>query len=61
MSALAPALNIAVVLGQLIIQYGIPGALQIWEIINKPTITDADIEALKQIKPPSAYMTPPVS
>jgi hypothetical protein len=50
----------AIVIAQLILQYGIPGAIQIIQIISKPTITDADIAALKDIKPPSYYMTPPV-
>jgi cell division septal protein FtsQ len=41
----------------LILQYGIPGAIQIIQIINKPTITDADILALKDIKPPESFFT----
>jgi hypothetical protein len=45
----------ALALAQLILQYGIPGAIQIWQIINKPTITQADIDALSNIKPPEDY------
>ncbi len=45
----------AIVIAQLIIQYGIPGAIQIIQIINKPSITDADIVALRDIKPPEAF------
>ncbi len=43
------------VLAQLIVQYGIPGAIQIIQIINKPAVTDADILALKDIKPPESF------
>ena len=45
------------VLAQLIISYGIPAALQIWAIVTKDTITDEDIKALGDIKPPSYYLT----
>ena len=51
----------AVLIAQLILQYGIPGAIQIINIINKPTIEEMDMEALKAIKPPSAYLTIPVA
>ena len=44
-------------LAQLIIMYGIPAAIQIWGILSKPTITDEDIKALGDIKPPSFYLT----
>ncbi len=41
----------------LIVQYGIPGFIKIWEIANKPTITEADIAELRDIKPPESYLT----
>ncbi len=44
------------ILAQLILQYGIPIALQIWAICTKKTITDDDIKALEDIKPPSDYL-----
>ncbi len=40
----------------LIVQYGLPTALKIIEIVNKPSITAEDIAALKDIKPPEAYL-----
>ncbi len=43
-------------LAQLIVIYGIPLALQIWAIVTKETITDEDIKALGDIKPPSYYL-----
>ena len=51
----------AVLIAQLILQYGIPGAIQIINIINKPTVEEMDLNALKDIKPPSAYLTIPVA
>lgn len=42
---------------QLIVQYGIPGAIQIIQLVNKPTITEADIAALRDIKPPESFFT----
>jgi len=42
---------------QLILTYGIPAAIQIIQTINKDTITEADLLALKDIKPPSTYIT----
>lgn len=49
-----PPLAAAIIM--LIVQYGIPGALQIIAAVNKDVITDADLEALKDIKPPSFYL-----
>lgn len=40
---------------QLIIQYGIPNAILIWQTVNKETITQADLDKLKDIKPPEWY------
>ena len=40
---------------QLIIQYGIPGAVQIFQALNKESITKADLDRLKDIKPPEWY------
>lgn len=51
----------ALLIIQMIAQYGIPGFIQIWEIANKPTITDADIAALRDIKPPESFFTIPIS
>lgn len=51
----------AIIIAQLILQYGIPGAIQIYNIINKPTVTDVDMAALKDIKPPSAYLVIPAA
>jgi hypothetical protein len=47
----------AILIAQLILQYGIPAAIQIINIINKPTVEEMDLAALKDIKPPSAYLT----
>jgi hypothetical protein len=47
----------AIIIAQLICQYGIPGAIQIIQIITKPSITAADIAALKDIKPPESFLT----
>jgi hypothetical protein len=47
----------ALVIAQLILQYGPPLAMQIYQIITKETITPDDIKALSDIKPPSAYLT----
>ncbi len=47
----------AITIAQLIIQYGIPGAIQIIQIINKTSITDADLVALRDIKPPESFFT----
>lgn len=44
------------ILAQLILQYGIPAALQIWAIVSKEIITADDIVALGDIKPPSYYL-----
>lgn len=49
----------ALVIAQLILQYGIPGAIQIIQILSKPTITMDDILALRDIKPPESYFTFP--
>ncbi len=51
----------AIIIIQLILQYGIPGAIQIISLINKPTITDADIAELKNIKPPESFFTTTVT
>ncbi len=53
--------QMATIIAQLIIQYGIPGAIQIIQIINKTSITDADIAALRDIKPPESFFTIPIS
>jgi hypothetical protein len=50
---------LAIALVQLIVQYGIPGAIQIINAINKPTISQADIDALAAIKPPESYFNIP--
>lgn len=50
---------IVVTILQLIIQYGIPGAIQIISLVNKPTITQADLDELAKIKPPESYFTLP--
>ena len=47
----------ALALATLIIQYGPPLAMQIYQIITKEVITPDDIKALSDIKPPSAYLT----
>lgn len=49
----------AVLIAQLILQYGIPAAIQIINIINKPSVAEMDLTALKDIKPPSAYLIIP--
>jgi hypothetical protein len=54
MGAIGP---LAVVILQLIIQYGIPGAIQIVQALSKDSITLADIQALKDIKPAESYFT----
>lgn len=41
----------------LVLQYGLPAVLQMIEIFRKKEITDADIAELRNIKPPSAYLT----
>lgn len=44
---------------QLAVQYGIPGVISIikaWEV-DPANITDADIAALKDMKPPEAYFS----
>ena len=51
----------ALLIAQLILQYGIPGAIQIIDIINKPSVAEMDLAALKDIKPPSAYLVVPVA
>jgi hypothetical protein len=40
---------------QLILTYGIPGAVQIYQTINKEDITQADLDKLKDINPPEWY------
>lgn len=42
---------------ELAVKYGVPGVISIikaWQV-DPANITDADIEALKQIKPPEEY------
>jgi hypothetical protein len=51
----------ALMLIGLIVQYGIPGAIQIIQICNKPAITAEDIAALKDIKPPESFFTIKIS
>lgn len=51
----------AIIIAQLIVQYGIPGAIQIIQIINKTSITDADLAALRDIRPPESFFTIPIS
>ncbi len=51
----------AIIIAQLIVQYGISGAIQIIQIINKTSITDEDIAALRDIKPPESFFIIPIS
>ena len=50
MAALVPII-------QLILTYGIPGAIQIIQTFSKTEITQADLDALKDIKPPDSFFT----
>jgi hypothetical protein len=42
---------------RLILTYGIPGAIQIIQTFSKTEITQADIDALLDIKPPESFFT----
>jgi hypothetical protein len=42
---------------ELILRYGIPGAIQIIQTLSKTEITQADLDALKDIKPPESFFT----
>ena len=42
---------------QLILAYGIPGAIQIYQTVTKPAFTIEDLEALKSlVRLPSEYL-----
>jgi len=46
-----------VIIAQLIIQYGIPGAIQIVQLLQKPDFTIADLEGLRGlVRLPSEYL-----
>ena len=52
----ALVLQLVAVIGQLILQYGVPSVQKMIAELGKETITDADIEALKAlVKPPEEY------
>jgi hypothetical protein len=42
---------------ELFLRYGVPGAIQIIQTFNKTEITQADLDALKDIKPPESFFT----
>lgn len=42
----------------LILQYGIPGAIQIYQTVMRPDFTGADLEALRGlVRLPSSYIS----
>ena len=48
----------AIIISQLIIQYGIPGAIQITQLLQKPDFTIADLEGLRGlVRLPESYLT----
>jgi hypothetical protein len=48
--------QIAIIIAQLILQYGIPGAIQIIQVLQKDTVTLADLETLRTlVKSPDQY------
>ncbi len=49
-----------IIIAQLILQYGIPGAIQIIGLISKSSITQADLDELAKIKPPESYFVLPM-
>ncbi len=45
-----------IIVAQLIVQYGIPGAIQIYQVLSKDNFTVADLETLRGlVKLPSEY------
>lgn len=47
----------AIIIAQLILQYGIPGAIQIAQLLQKPDFTVADLEVLRGlVRLPSEYL-----
>ncbi len=50
---------LGILIAQLILQYGPGLAVTIIGLINKNTVEEIDLETLRAIKPPSAYLTLP--
>ncbi len=47
----------AIIVAQLILQYGIPGAIQIVQLLQKETVTVEDLEGLRGlVRLPSDYL-----
>ncbi len=47
----------AIIIAQLILQYGIPGTIQIVQLLQKPDFTIVDLEALRGlVRLPSEYL-----
>ncbi len=47
----------AIIVAQLILQYGIPGAIQIVQLLQKPTFTVEELEGLRGlVRLPSDYL-----
>ena len=48
----------AIIIAQLILQYGVPGAIQIVQLLQKPDFTIADLETLRSlVRLPESYLT----